>query len=120
MYEIIKLLKCAPNFSLREWKRNEKKEAEEYCWAITQAAGRPYRGRSGSSVLGFGFQLDSIVFTYLYIYIYIYMCVCVCVYVYVPSIPTWRKIRFPERNYKRKSGSVCTFNIILHLKTRFS
>jgi hypothetical protein len=43
------------------------------------------------------------------------------IYLYVHSVPTWRKIRFapdlPERNYKRKSGSVFTFNIILHLKT---
>jgi hypothetical protein len=33
--------------------------AEEYCWAITQAAGRSCCGRSGYRVLEFGFQLDS-------------------------------------------------------------
>jgi hypothetical protein len=40
IYEIITLLKGAPNFSLREWKRNETKVAEEYCWAVTHTAGR--------------------------------------------------------------------------------
>jgi len=50
-----------PNFSLREWKRSEKKLAEEYCWAITQAAGRSRWGRSGSTVLKFVFQLSCLV-----------------------------------------------------------
>jgi hypothetical protein len=36
--------------------------AEEYCWAITQAAGRSCCGRSGSSMLEFGFQLDTQVY----------------------------------------------------------
>jgi hypothetical protein len=31
----ITFLKRAPNISLREWKRRETKESEEYCWAIT-------------------------------------------------------------------------------------
>jgi len=30
--------------------------AEEHCWAMTEAAGRSCYGRSGSSVLEFGFQ----------------------------------------------------------------
>jgi len=80
MYAPIKPLKRAPKLSLREWKRNEKKEAEEYCWAIIQAAGRSYRGRSGSSVLEFGFLLDSVVFTYLYVYVYIY------IYIYIQGV----------------------------------
>ena len=68
---------------------NETKVAEEYCWAITQAAGRSCCGRSGSSVLGCGFNLT------------------ICV-------PSWdfRTIRLvpdlPERNYCVSGGSVCT------------
>ena len=65
---------------------------EEYCWAITQAAGLSYCGRSGSGVLESQFQLDSLaymyvcmciyiyMYIYIYLYIYIYICVCVCVY----------------------------------------
>jgi hypothetical protein len=48
------------NFSLRVLKRNETEVEEEYCWAITRAAGRSYCGRSDSSILDFGFQLDSL------------------------------------------------------------
>jgi len=44
--------------------------AEEYCWAITQAAGRSCGGRSDSSVLGFGFQLDSLVYSYVVEHVY--------------------------------------------------
>jgi hypothetical protein len=33
----------------------------EYCWAITQAAGRSCCGRSSFSVLEFGFQLESVI-----------------------------------------------------------
>jgi len=47
--------------------------AEEYCWAITQAAGRSCCGRSGSSVLEFGYQLDSLVCTYIYSWPYSYV-----------------------------------------------
>ena len=54
-----RFLKGLPKFSLRERKRSETKVAEEYCWAITQAAGWLYGGRSGTSVLVFGFQLGS-------------------------------------------------------------
>jgi hypothetical protein len=36
---------------------------EEYCWAITQVAGLSCCGRSVSSVLDCGFQLDSLVYT---------------------------------------------------------
>jgi hypothetical protein len=62
--EIVTFLKRVPNLSLREWERNVTKMAEEYCWAITQAAGRSSCGPSSSSVLKFGFQLDSLVYTY--------------------------------------------------------
>ena len=34
--------------------------AEEHWWAITWAVGQSSRGRSGSSMLQFGFQLDSL------------------------------------------------------------
>jgi len=35
---------------------------EEYCWAITQAVERSCCHRSGSRVLEFGFQLDSLLY----------------------------------------------------------
>ena len=38
---------------------------EEYCWAITQVAGRPCCGKSGSGVLELVFQLGSLVCTYM-------------------------------------------------------
>lgn len=38
---------------------------EQYCWAIGQAAGRPCRGQSGSSVLAFGFKLTLFVCRYI-------------------------------------------------------
>jgi hypothetical protein len=38
---------------------------EEYCWAITQAAERSYRGRSGSNVPDLEFQKDTLVSTYI-------------------------------------------------------
>ena len=44
--------------------RNETKLTEEYCWAITQAAGRSCCGRSGSITLEFGF------FTYIVDHMY--------------------------------------------------
>jgi len=56
--------KRAPNSSFGEWKCSEMKVTEEYCWVITQATGRSCCDRSGSSVLKFGFQLDSM-YTYL-------------------------------------------------------
>ena len=60
--------------------------AEEYCWAIIQAEKRSCCSRSGSSVLKFGFQLDSLV----------YLTVCILK-------SDLRKIRLtldlPERNY---------------------
>jgi hypothetical protein len=37
--------------------RSETKLAGEYCWAITQAAGRSCCGQSGSTVLVFAFKL---------------------------------------------------------------
>jgi hypothetical protein len=60
----IAFLKRALNFSLWEWKCKETKVAEEYCWAITQAAERYCCGRSGSSESEFGCQLDSLVCTH--------------------------------------------------------
>jgi hypothetical protein len=55
------------NFSLRELKHNETKVAEEYCWAITQAAGRPCCGQSGSS---WGADFNR---TLLYVHIYVHV-----------------------------------------------
>jgi len=76
--EIVTFLKRAPWFSLRAWGRNKAAVTEEYCWAIKQAA----RGRgaccdrSGSSVLGFGFQLESLIRVYMYAYVFIHLVVC--------------------------------------------
>ena len=53
------IVKRIPTFSLREWKPNETNVAEGYCWTITEAAGRLCYHRSHSSVLQFGFKLDS-------------------------------------------------------------
>jgi len=50
---IISVLKCAPNFFLRDWKHSETTVAEEYCWTIKQAVGRSCCGRLGSSALDF-------------------------------------------------------------------
>jgi hypothetical protein len=44
--------------------------AEEYCWAIKQAARQSRYGQSSSSVLNLGFQLDSIK---LYIYLTLFV-----------------------------------------------
>ena len=62
------------SFNLREFKiiveklkqypwnaSSETKVAEGYCWAITNAAELPCCGRSWTSVLAFGFQLESFV-----------------------------------------------------------
>jgi hypothetical protein len=65
LIELFIVLKRALNFSFRIEKRNETKVAEEYCWAITQAEGRSCYGRSGFSVLEFGFQMDSLVYAYV-------------------------------------------------------
>jgi len=40
-----------PVFSLREWERNDRVVAEEYCWVTTQEAGRSCCGRSCSGAL---------------------------------------------------------------------
>ena len=53
-------------FFFEEWKCFETKLAGECCWAITQAAGRSYCGRSGSIVLGFGSQVDPVVCRYVF------------------------------------------------------
>jgi len=57
------LLKTA-EFFLAEMKAQRD---EEYCWAITEAAGRSRCSPSGSSVLEFGY-----IYVYLYIFIYIF------------------------------------------------
>ena len=40
-----------------EWTHDERKNVEEYWWAITQAAGRSVCYRSGSSWLDFGSKM---------------------------------------------------------------
>lgn len=50
--------KSAPNFSLQQWKGSETKEAEEYCWAMTQVAGQLRCGRSRAGVLESGIKSD--------------------------------------------------------------
>ena len=44
---------------MRELKRSETKVTKEYCWAMTQEAGRSCCGRSGPRVLQAAFQLYS-------------------------------------------------------------
>jgi hypothetical protein len=51
------------DFFLLEWKHNEEKVAEEYCWVITQAAGRSCCGRLHSCVLEVGFHFDCLAYT---------------------------------------------------------
>jgi len=46
----ITVVKRATTFSVRELKHDEKNSAEEYYWAMTQAAGRSCYCRSGYSV----------------------------------------------------------------------
>jgi len=43
--------------------------AEKYCWVIIMAAGLSCGGRSDSSMLDFGFQLDYLVYILTYMYI---------------------------------------------------
>jgi hypothetical protein len=60
-------LESSPYFSFAGMKeRIDTKVAEEYFWAITQAAGRSWCGRSGSSEPEFGFKLDFLVYIYIY------------------------------------------------------
>jgi hypothetical protein len=83
-------------FSSHDWKRSETKLVEEYCWAIIQAAGRSYCGRSGSRVLEFGFKLDSLVHTHIVDHMYTQFRLA-------PD--------HPERNYwaSREVSCLCTF-----------
>jgi hypothetical protein len=48
-------------FFIAGMKASRDEGGEEYCWAMLQAAGRSYCGRSGSCVLEYGFQLDRLV-----------------------------------------------------------
>jgi hypothetical protein len=48
--EKVTFLDGPPNVSLREKKRNERKMAVEYCWAITQAMSQSCCGQLLSSV----------------------------------------------------------------------
>jgi len=62
------------NFSLWYWKSIGTRVAGEYCWAITGVGAvmpRSCRGRSRSSVLEFGLQLDCLECTLVYSYIYV-------------------------------------------------
>jgi hypothetical protein len=52
--------KSAPNCRLRDWKRSLKL-AEQYCWAMTQAAGRSFCFRSGSQGVGSSDYVRSII-----------------------------------------------------------
>ena len=40
---------------------HEARVDKDYCWAMTRAVGRPYCGRSGTGVLVFRLQLDTLV-----------------------------------------------------------
>ena len=58
--ELLIFLKDA-EFYLAGSRSNETKVKKEYCWAITEAAGRSCCGVSSSSALEFGFKLDSLI-----------------------------------------------------------
>jgi len=58
----IKIMKQAPNFSLKKWKHNE---SEEYCWVITQAVEQLHCSRWGSNMFEFWFLLDSCIYIYI-------------------------------------------------------
>ena len=60
-------IKISPEFFFLKPESSEKKAAEEYCWVITQAAGRS----SHSGVLEFGFQLESHLCTCIFDRMYI-------------------------------------------------
>jgi hypothetical protein len=61
------ILKWTLNFSWPEWKNSEIKFEKEYCWAITQMAGRSWCcSQSSSSVRESGFKLDSLGWNYAY------------------------------------------------------
>jgi len=60
-------------FSVTKAQRNGSGGRKEYCWAITQSAGRSCCSASGSCVLGFGVSYA------LHIYVCVCVCVCVCV-----------------------------------------
>jgi hypothetical protein len=67
--------KGVPYFSLRKWRRIDIYLAEEYCWAMTRAAGRTFCGRSGSGALEFRFHMDWL------------PCIYRCSWLYVHSFP---------------------------------
>jgi hypothetical protein len=99
--ETISFLKGATEFTSPEWKRFETKVTEEYCLAITQAAGLSCCGRSHSSFTHFGFQLNRPVQTHAHTHTNIY------IYIYhrtVYSIPN--STRFHLRPTVPKSGTV--------------
>jgi hypothetical protein len=68
-----------PNFSVRALKCNEKNVAEEYCWAITQAAGR-------SCLQPIGFRFGAWVYTQLTLYTYMYKHMYVFVYIHIQGV----------------------------------
>ena len=88
----LKFFKRAEFFSCADVSEARRRLAEEYCCTITQAVGRPYRGRSGSSVLKFAFNVFPTLQTYI--------------------VQHMRKSRLlpdlPQRNYFISCG-VCTF-----------
>jgi len=92
--ETTTLLKAQEFFFLRKQKRNDLNVAEEYCWALTQAAGRSCCSRSGVRVLGFGLQLDAYVYS-----------VPIC------AVPSGTLLL-------RKSESVCNVPIIFGVSAR--
>ena len=79
---------------------------EECCWAITQAAGLSYFGRSGSSVLEFPFQLCCVV-------------LCIHMQLIVSALTSdVRKIRFspdlPERKAALGRRECLNFDVYKH------
>ena len=96
------IFKRLPKFSLREWKRSEMKVVEEYCWAMTQTAGRSCCSQSGSSL---SFIWSALYRLYVYSWPYVYL-FAIC-----------GKFDFPVRNYCVNQGvSVCVFASLLNMR----
>jgi len=72
---------------------NEMNVAEEYCWAMKQAARRPCYSPSGSSVVKFGFHIHCVACTYRPIY-------------------SWRYVRMFSSDLRKSLLSLDLLNVI--------
>ena len=108
-FEMNNFLERTTNFTLLEIKGNDTKVAEEYCWAITHAAKWSYCGGSDFSVLQFGFQLHSFVYTD----IGVFFCVIKNNQMHLSFLINFNNLSstcFEWSNYSSLGGSYCTGN----------